>query len=555
MQKAKLLANDVRSNIDPASNLVTESSVINQIIASDDYESKWNMSQEAQKSPFIVIIDPSDTEADVVAKFEKFRMLNTKNQLWSNQTSLNIWGYTVLNMLQLFKQKEMMADLQIDQDHNINLVTDERVETLENVAESMIYNNDIIGLYTVKLNQYAVSESFELPQSAKDGYLMIDKIVNEALTPDYGEIIPHYTPFFTQDEYNRLSTENLLETLSYEEWKVALREAIADKDDERIINLGWNPVVEFNEENVSYARQRQIRWLEKYAPKIIDIRGISERLEVEEIVTEASKSMKELYSAKNLYPIYIVTSYSNTPFGKVERLIKKVKYSHAGLAVDSNLKEIFTFSFGKGYTGFTTDSISTYYNYSKDAIVDVTCMFVDKETRDQIYSTLNDLNKNRSKTRYGFGNIINILLNRAKHLAYPENLSMVCSQFVDTILKLVGIDITHKPSNLVIPEDFYKVENNPKIYKVYEGKAIEYNEKKIEKDIKFLFMTNSVRNIKYTDPIQVGFGVGEASSILDELTELIKPTAIISKGNSSSLDTLKYSGNTIKKYTEMVENK
>ena len=46
----------------------------------------------------------------------------------------------------------------------------------------------------------------------------------------------------------------------------------------------------------------------------------------------------------------------------------------------------------------------------------------------------------KDKTKYGFGNLLNILFNRKREYD-PKNLSLVCSQFVDVIFKLANIDV------------------------------------------------------------------------------------------------------------------
>jgi hypothetical protein len=428
-------------------------------------------------------------------------------------------------------------------------MSDTILANMESTVDSMIYNNDIVGLYIMKMNQYLVSESYELPRDAKNGYLLLDREIDEALKPDFDTLMPHYVPYFTQSEFNGIDTDNLIEGMDYHEWKSALKEASANNDSDKLLSLGWNPAVPLNEDTLAYARDRQLKWINRYCPKIIDIRNISEKLDIEEVVSESSNTMKQLYSAKNLYPVYIVLSYSDTLFGKVERKLLNVKYSHAGLSVDSNLNEIVTFSFGKEFNGFTTESIDNYIGLSKNAIISVITMFVDEDTRNKIYFTLNDVNDNKKRTRYGFGNILNILRNKAKEYPYPENLSLVCSQFVDTILKIANIDITHKSSNLVIPEDLYKLSDNPKLYKVYEGKAVDYKERKVEKDIKTLFLKNSVRNIKYNEPLDINF-TGEAAAILESLNELLTPESVITTKGASS-NSLRYQGSTIRKFVDL----
>jgi hypothetical protein len=107
--------------------------------------------------------------------------------------------------------------------------------------------------------------------------------------------------------------------------------------------------------------------------------------------------------------------------------------------------------------------------------------------------------KNKDNTKYSFTNVVNILLNRS--LANdPVNMSMVCSQFVDTILRVANINLVNKTSNLVIPQDLY-IENNPKVYKVYEGYVKDYKDKSVEKIIAALFSTKSKRQLTYKDTL------------------------------------------------------
>ena len=83
---------------------------------------------------------------------------------------------------------------------------------------------------------------------------------------------------------------------------------------------------------------------------------------------------------------------------------------------------------------------------------------------------------------YGYANIFNILFHRAKNVT-QDQFSMVCSQFVAWVMKMDNIDLINKASNLVTPKDLANLDN-PKVYKIYEGKASNYDYKAIEKMIK-----------------------------------------------------------------------
>jgi hypothetical protein len=216
---------------------------------------------------------------------------------------------------------------------------------------------------------------------------------------------------------------------------------------------------------------------------VVDIRNISTSIQ------ESSSENLKLYKSKDLYPVYIVLSFTQTTFGYIERFLEKVKYSHSGIATDCSLSSIYTYAFNKNTNGFSTESVKKYVNFCKDSIICVLAVFVDGDTKSKINETLDDFKKNKGKSRYGFGNLANVLMHKEKK---SKNLSLICSEFVDVVLKSAGINITGKSSNLVIPENFKR--NNPKVYKVYEGLARKYNEEQVESDIAALLSKSNVIN-------------------------------------------------------------
>ena len=90
--------------------------------------------------------------------------------------------------------------------------------------------------------------------------------------------------------------------------------------------------------------------------------------------------------------------------------------------------------------------------------------------------------------------------------------SMICSQFVDYIFKSIGADITNKPSGLVIPKDFQILKNN-RVYKLYEGKIVNYSQSKIDRTIRAL--------TKKAVYVKENFNIINESSFIDVLYENI----------------------------------
>lgn len=528
--KKKFLSNPDMENIKEGS--IVESNTLYY----PDYEDRLLISKELQQSPYIVIIDPYISIDELNIRYKMFNNLAARNRLFSNEYSFDIWGYNVLDMYNIVKNNNNQME-NIHESSNIMETVSYEFKPIKRTIESMIFNDDKIGLCQILSNietSKNLVEEVSMIAEKKD-------IIDAIKLNNYNDVLPKIVPYFTVTEMNSLAPDSNIANYEYDEWLSLLKEAIKEGNENDIINLGWNPSIEFNSYTMEYARTRQLAWLREYCPTIVDIRGIGDNL----VINEASKMMVALYEQKNLYPVYIITSWTNTMFGKLERIIiKNTKYSHAGICLNSNLKNITTFKFGQESNGFDIESIDDYIRYYDKAQISVLCIFVNREDIHKIDEIIKSFAKNRINTKYNFGNLINILLKRAKKYPYPENMQLVCSQFVDTVLKLVNIDVTNKSSNLVTPQDLVEISANPKVYKLFEGYAKDYRENKIEKDIRALFERNSIKNIKYIEPIEFG---EKAEMYLEEL--LTPKSIFINKRTTivEPIDTekMKYDGNAI----------
>lgn len=214
---------------------------------------------------------------------------------------------------------------------------------------------------------------------------------------------------------------------------------------------------------------------------------------------EATKSKKK----DELLPVYIVTTYTATTFGKVIQAYTHNMYTHASIGFDSTLNKLYSFNIahtGGKMGGLSIESIQQYLNDNEDSDLNVSVIYLKKEDFTKLQDRLDLYIKNVEKTSYNFRNIFNIAINKVENGS--EGFSMVCSQFVDSMLKAINIDITGKPSNLVTPGDLSMV-SNPKVYKVYEGKAKGYNPKNTDKilhklvgSIKPILESKFIRNAK-----------------------------------------------------------
>ena len=510
-------------------------------LSSDEQQSfmwKKQIANKLELSPEIVIISPfiSDEKEygmdELDQKYTKYISLIPKNKRFSDYYSINLWGYNVRDMYELMKKKIMTIDGVENTDFIFRGRVDELDSVMREVTENIVTGNKL-GLLSTKLQNY--NPNIRYPERAL--YENVNLEIDLSLNEDYSNCLSKVVPYFTLDEMNELCPDHQLGNINPKDYYKTLLETKRKYDqglvsESELIALGWNPSVDINESTLNFARERQNNWLKKKGCNIVDITN----LKTQQSLNESSSMMRQMYKDNNLYPVYIVLSYTDTLFAKMIRKVKHSTYTHAGLCLDSNLQTITTFKFGAEWNGFSTESLDYYTQAYEDAIVDVLCIFVDKNTKNKIEMVIKDFVSKQEKTKYGFGNIFNILINRTKN--DPENLSLVCSQFVDVVLKLANIDITKKPSNLVIPQDFNTISTNPKIYKVYEGLAKEYSEVKVENSLRMLLKTYDRNSVLYTDNItfttesyiESFYNITEnenCNKVLEEIQYLLTPEAVI----------------------------
>lgn len=559
--KAAIIDNKPIENENMLGQFVSESSIMmnqNNIIPEFDFLSdedqtfvwKKQMCEQLEKSPHIVIISPFRGNADeydieqLKEKYLKYTLLTDDNRMYSNYYSESIWGYDVPNMYEIMKRK-IMSDNHKVEDSGITITMESASSPLtpvHNLAYKYICENDKVGLINIQLDSCA---QMSLKEKAVYDIDILPAIKANIDSNNFEKILPKIVPYFTQTEMDNMGRS--FDCLSNEEFSkklFSLSKHIGigcqlgpdSEIGQECLNIGWGPGIPVNEKAMKFARQRQSKWLAAKAPTIIDITNLKSE---SSIIVESTQRMRDMYKEKNLYPVYIVLSYTETFFGKAIRFVKNSTYSHAGICLDSNLSKITTYKFDLGIDGgVNVESIDDYIRKTDKAIVKVLCMFVDKATREKLEKSINYYLKNKDKTAYSFKNIFNILINKAVPND-PENLRLVCSQFVDTVLKLANIDITDKPSNLVSPGDFEMINSNPKIYKVFEGFAKDYKDRNVEQTISILFKSYNLNTLKYSKVMQMVseryiegyFSIVEdndkANYYLSNARQLLTPEAVI----------------------------
>ena len=422
--------------------------------ALDSIELLHQKVDQLNSDPTVAIIpDWIQYEDELISLYRKYSLLPKKFKAISNQYSMNLFGYNVPNMYALQRDKIIDNDYIFENENKL-------AEIRKVIKESSEYRE----LIDIKEGCYDFSDYSAVPWFTLDeDYCKLEHFED----PDY--------------------TNKLVEAARQYKYQPTLENCNA------LLDLGWNPSVDLTKQTIKYAKKRQMNWLTEHSSFIYDLT----KTDISSI-QESSKVMKAVYNDLNVYPVYIVLSWTNTNYGKLIRFVKNSKYTHAGMSLDSNLQEILTFKYDSLSTGFEIENLKGYINTYRDCQIEVLCLFVDKETLKKLKASIDYYKKAKDVTKYGFKNLFNILLNKKKEFTEFDT-EMVCSQFVDHILKLCDIDITGKANNLVIPQDYATIASaNPKVYKIYEGYGKDYIDGKVESVIKDLLDKNG-SNIRYKE--------------------------------------------------------
>ncbi|HZJ57179.1 MAG TPA: hypothetical protein VFD89_02955 [Clostridia bacterium] len=172
------------------------------------------------------------------------------------------------------------------------------------------------------------------------------------------------------------------------------------------------------------------------------------------------------------YTIYILLTYSGTLPSKFIRMYTREPYSHVSIALDSDLRELYSFGRLKPSNpiigGFVRENI-LYGTFGR--FPETQCALYSLTINSyQYYRLKAELNKFlMSGKRYGY-NFLG-LLGVMVGVPIPRTYKYFCSQFVATLLTNSGIDFFQKHPALVSPMDFRM---SSKLTLIYEGKLRAY---------------------------------------------------------------------------------
>lgn len=184
--------------------------------------------------------------------------------------------------------------------------------------------------------------------------------------------------------------------------------------------------------------------------------------------------------------VSIILVSGNTVFGKIIKKVQNTNFSHAAISLDDDIKRIYSFNKINNVNGLSYESINQYIKEGVDR-VGIYTFLVSKEVYAKLEKVLDNFNLYRNKTKYSMLNILTLPLN----IDLDLNMKMICSEFVDKLLKLVDIDLTNKKSSLVAPRDFANsMSINSKIVELFNDHPSKFNASKVKAKIQKLKRSN-----------------------------------------------------------------
>jgi hypothetical protein len=170
--------------------------------------------------------------------------------------------------------------------------------------------------------------------------------------------------------------------------------------------------------------------------------------------------------------IYIVLTDSGTLFTKLIKQFTKSPYNHASIALDAELKHIYSFGRKSLHfplnAGFVKERLDQgIYLKLKHTTCVVYELRLETAQYEQIVREIQRFELEADRFTYNFWGLFNFLL----PFRLERSSAYFCSEFVATVLKNGGVDVMEKPPCMTAPHDFMKA---PGARPLYEGRLSAY---------------------------------------------------------------------------------
>lgn len=169
--------------------------------------------------------------------------------------------------------------------------------------------------------------------------------------------------------------------------------------------------------------------------------------------------------------IYIVLTHTGTILSNIIKKYTKNEYSHVSIALDEDLKNIYSFGRINPYIAFLGGLVkesltSGTFKRFKNTKTLVNQLEVTDEQYENIKIKITKMMRHKKEYKFNIKGLFYVALN--KKVKRPK--TFYCAEFVKYILENASIDTSYLPE-IIKPEDFKKLKNTKFVYK---GKLSEY---------------------------------------------------------------------------------
>ncbi len=169
--------------------------------------------------------------------------------------------------------------------------------------------------------------------------------------------------------------------------------------------------------------------------------------------------------------IYIVLTYTGTVLSKLVKMYTKKEYSHVSIALDEDLKEMYsfgrTFAYCPFIAGFVHEEIDkgTFKRFKKTK-TRIYSLRVPDEKYEKVIEVINSIKEHRNEYDFNILGLLGVAIN----LKFRREKSFYCAEFVKYVLEQSKIN--EELPELIKPEDFGSLKG---INVEYSGILREYN--------------------------------------------------------------------------------
>jgi len=174
--------------------------------------------------------------------------------------------------------------------------------------------------------------------------------------------------------------------------------------------------------------------------------------------------------------IYIILAHTGTILSNIIRYWTKDEFSHASIALDADLEEMYSFGRLNPYNPFWGSFVHEHINKGtfkrfKNTTAKVYSIFVTDEQYEKAKKIIKYFENNKQKYRFNFIGLACVSINKK----ITRKNTFYCAEFVKHILKMAGVSEVNELPEIIRPENFKQLQG---MRLEYEGLLRKYKKKK-----------------------------------------------------------------------------